>query len=338
MTFKAARCPNCSGDLQVPDDRDVVKCMYCGGDVIVHEAIQAVAGGNARNWLVIAKAALEAHNNSEAYEYYTRVLEVDASNSEAWAGKAEAAGWQSTLNSFRLPEMLTGFQKAIDCAAPEQQTEVRQAAARRIVLVIRSYYSTARANLRETIALDNSWEEYLDQCELMLTGLESAHSYWPDNQVILDYLIFVCRDNIQGTFYPDKSGPDGQVRQRVKRLTPQYESELISKLNVYTAIRRRLDPTYQPQPIRKLKDSTCFVATATMGSADDPTVVLLREFRDEWLIQSRLGRKFIEQYYERSPRLAKSIARNRGRRLASYLLIVAPSARIARWLLKKSRA
>lgn len=29
MTFKAAKCPNCAGELQLLEDRDNVKCMYC---------------------------------------------------------------------------------------------------------------------------------------------------------------------------------------------------------------------------------------------------------------------------------------------------------------------
>ena len=30
MAFKAAKCPECNGDLQIPDDKDYVKCMFCG--------------------------------------------------------------------------------------------------------------------------------------------------------------------------------------------------------------------------------------------------------------------------------------------------------------------
>lgn len=342
MTFKAASCPSCSGDLQVPDDRDVVKCMYCGENVIVGEAIQAAAGGNIKNWLILAEAASEAGNQPEAYEYYTRVLEVDASNSNAWAGKAETAGRLSTLSSLRLPEVLTGFQKAIDCADPEKQTETKQTAARKITLIIRGYYDAVRAHLleatsvEESSSIDKRWEEYLGQCEALLAGLERAHSYWPDNQVIIDYLIFLCRDNIEGVAYSERSTPDGPVQRRVKTITPQYETRLITKLNLYTARKRQLDPAYRPQPIRKLEGSKCFMATATMGSADDPTVELLREFRDERLIQSRLGRAFIEQYYRHSPRLAESIAASRVRRLASYLVIILPSVWVARRLLKRT--
>ena len=43
MGFQAARCPSCAGGIQVPTDRDVVKCMHCGVDVVVREAIRVVA-------------------------------------------------------------------------------------------------------------------------------------------------------------------------------------------------------------------------------------------------------------------------------------------------------
>jgi DNA-directed RNA polymerase subunit RPC12/RpoP len=66
MDFKPAKCPSCSGDLQVPANRDVVKCMYCGTDIVVREAIQA-AGGNVQNWLMLARTAMDSNNAAEAY-------------------------------------------------------------------------------------------------------------------------------------------------------------------------------------------------------------------------------------------------------------------------------
>jgi hypothetical protein len=44
MSFKAATCPNCGGALQVPTDLDSVKCMYCGGEIVVREAIRLAVG------------------------------------------------------------------------------------------------------------------------------------------------------------------------------------------------------------------------------------------------------------------------------------------------------
>ena len=103
--------------------------MYCGCSVIVREAIQDAATRNLGHWIMLAAAAADANNHQEAYDYYTRVLEVDPMVSQAWVGKAAAAGWMSTLTSFRLPEMLSGFHKAVECASPELQTEVKHCAA-----------------------------------------------------------------------------------------------------------------------------------------------------------------------------------------------------------------
>lgn len=40
MKFVPAKCPSCNGELQVPDDKDFVICMYCGVNVKVREAIK----------------------------------------------------------------------------------------------------------------------------------------------------------------------------------------------------------------------------------------------------------------------------------------------------------
>ncbi len=40
MNFKPALCPSCGGKMQIPDDINIVKCMYCGVEVIVKEAIR----------------------------------------------------------------------------------------------------------------------------------------------------------------------------------------------------------------------------------------------------------------------------------------------------------
>jgi len=40
MNFKPALCPSCSGKMQIPDDVSTVKCMYCGVEVVVKEAIR----------------------------------------------------------------------------------------------------------------------------------------------------------------------------------------------------------------------------------------------------------------------------------------------------------
>jgi hypothetical protein len=55
----------------------------------------------------------------------------------------------------------------------------------------------------------------------------------------------------------------------------------------------------------------CFIATAAYGSLLHPYVKTLREFRDKYLMPSRVGRKFIELYYKYSPFAANFIAEHK---------------------------
>ena len=54
----------------------------------------------------------------------------------------------------------------------------------------------------------------------------------------------------------------------------------------------------------------CFIATAAYGSSVEPNVILLKEFRDKYLMVSEWGKKFVEFYYRTSPLIANIIANN----------------------------
>jgi hypothetical protein len=54
----------------------------------------------------------------------------------------------------------------------------------------------------------------------------------------------------------------------------------------------------------------CFIATAAYGSPLDPAVNTFRQFRDQFLVKTSLGRKFVSKYYDFSPKLANIIAEN----------------------------
>lgn len=74
----------------------------------------------------------------------------------------------------------------------------------------------------------------------------------------------------------------------------------------------------RPQPVRDFWETYtdaggsaqggfCFVATAAYGSYDHPFVVVLRDFRDDTLAKTSVGRAFIRWYYRNSPPLAAYI-------------------------------
>ena len=58
----------------------------------------------------------------------------------------------------------------------------------------------------------------------------------------------------------------------------------------------------------------CFIATAAFGSYMEPDVMVLRHFRDNYLMTNSAGRKFVDFYYKHSPPVADVIAKHEGLR------------------------
>ncbi len=54
----------------------------------------------------------------------------------------------------------------------------------------------------------------------------------------------------------------------------------------------------------------CFIATAAYGTVDEPSVRLLRRFRDEYMMKTGLGESFVDFYYNNSPPIADIISQN----------------------------
>lgn len=54
----------------------------------------------------------------------------------------------------------------------------------------------------------------------------------------------------------------------------------------------------------------CFIATACYGDYDALEVLVLRQFRDDQLLTSRMGRMLVRFYYFVSPSLARVIAKS----------------------------
>jgi hypothetical protein len=54
----------------------------------------------------------------------------------------------------------------------------------------------------------------------------------------------------------------------------------------------------------------CFIATAAYGTDTAREIAVLREFRDEILLHSSLGARFVSFYYRTSPPMADFIAKH----------------------------
>jgi hypothetical protein len=78
----------------------------------------------------------------------------------------------------------------------------------------------------------------------------------------------------------------------------------------------------------------CFVATATMGSYNHPTVVQLRNFRDYWILNKSWGASFVKWYYHYGAIVAARIENRRFIRIFCYFIIIKPLHFLSKLLIK----
>lgn len=85
-----------------------------------------------------------------------------------------------------------------------------------------------------------------------------------------------------------------------------------------------LDARKLKDEIEQEEDKKCFIATAVYGSADAEEVLVLRQFRDQVLLQSDFGRKFVAFYYGFSPSVAHRLSNTRLLRRIAKTWLLAP--------------
>ena len=338
MEFKPATCPACGGQLQIPDDRETVKCMYCGCDIVVRDVLHIQAHANVGNLMTLAATAQEGGNVDEAYKYYTQVLEYEGSNSAAWFGKAEAAGWSSSLAQPRIAEMVTCFESAIQYSSTEERANVAKNAADSIHQVCSVLYVVSLEGENKQLAIEidamrsgvkvstsDVYAERFVQREVLLEGLRRAHTYSPQDQSIIQDIIGHCTHDIVFWAFVGRRSDAGAY---VKSLSQSKKAFLQQIRDEYIARMRALNPQYEAEPV-KTSSGPCFVATAAAGDPFHPSVIILRRYRDERLRRTAFGRLFIRCYELIGPHLAQLLATCNPLRAGVYYGIVAPAALVA---------
>jgi tetratricopeptide (TPR) repeat protein len=304
--------------------------MYCGGTVVIEDATRLADAKRSKNWLSLAKTAMDGGNTEEAYDYYTEVLECDLENWEAWLGKAEAAGRLSSLANFRLPEMLTDLTNAVGYGNRDG-IDLRQRAAHVLSDVTIDYFTAAQEHLAEFISVPDTWNKYVHECDQMMEALVEAREYDPSENRYLEWLIFVGAGLLQGRRYSDPY--DGSTRECY--LPERSRVPVLQQVKTWVAELRQRDPSYQPPKI--FEPSACFVVTATLGDPDHATVVLLRAFRDQIISKTNWGARILRVYSRVGPFMASQVAGSRTLRFLSRHLVIAPASAVARVFLAVQR-
>jgi hypothetical protein len=112
-----------------------------------------------------------------------------------------------------------------------------------------------------------------------------------------------------------------------------YEVSLVFDGDAILELNRAVNEAIRMKEVQK--KSGCFIVTATLGNYNHPYVILLREFRDEWLSKRVIGQIFIEKYYHYSPYFANVIRERKRLRWMSFNFVVKTSVWLVTKLLQK---
>ena len=309
MEFRSAKCPSCGGELQVPIEKDVVKCMYCGNDINVGKAITETSAANVSSLLTLATTAMDGNNYEEANSYFTKILEVDEKSIEAWIGK----GVSAVMNATRANQTY-GEAAKIDIWNELKTAEVYFKKAEQIepdnnsVEDARGQVNEAVVKFLMTVAMaefNHAMETYNIYADDFIKAINHSHEKF---------------DKARATYIAAlKLKPyDVEIMKSIVTVNTKFpgqkfEKDLIKKL---IAQIKQKEPDYVDP-----SKGSCFVATATYGNPFAPEVVFLRAWRDNYLNDNIAGKVFVRLYYRYSPPLAKWISKSEKRMLLSRLIL-----------------
>lgn len=310
MNFIPCKCPQCGGDLQIPSDKDIVRCMYCTADIKVRDVI-SIQASNPKNLEALANNAFEGGNYKEAEDYCNRILEIDPDNVEAWLKKGLSAGWRSNLARDNFSEMFASIDKGLSFCQNDADRAIHEMLyALHIFSLCHEYFQLSLNHTLKFISVHDAQYDHAERCRNIVLALERAHIFDPDIQEIPNLIVDISSRQINVRLVSDD-------------LKYFFRQKIVEFTNEKTP----------PKLVEQSKAGGCFVITATMGDDRNIFVQNLRNFRDEVIVKSKIGNNFIEWYYEKGPKVASFISGSLFLRVVSFVFIVVPSFFVALFVL-----
>jgi hypothetical protein len=127
---------------------------------------------------------------------------------------------------------------------------------------------------------------------------------------------------------------DDDKRWWIEDTSDEYRERCNRAASKFGYFTRNSDGSYNNSSQSSANNSGCFIATATMGSYDHPSVVELRSFRDNWILKKSWGDKFVNWYYKYGSIAANGIEKSILLKNLSHCLIVKPLVYFSR-IIKK---
>lgn len=224
MELKAARCPSCGGDLDVPEEVDFVECPYCGIDVKVRDIVSHEL--DTKSILELASHAYNTGNYKPALEYYLFILDKEPGNSFALLGKVKSTLKQNWEQEEKKTE---GVKEFILENIGGVEDDKRQKYLNNVSDLICELYDNEINKYKDDTDFILKSNNYIEQ---LLYLLETSNEINPGHEKtitkLMDYFLLMRRLNASAI---------GSImkEERVDRLHAKY-SEMLGNVNPIKAV------------------------------------------------------------------------------------------------------
>jgi len=296
----------------------------------------------------LAEVALESENFELAYKYYSKLLEEDIENPDYWLKKALCAAHLTKMDKMLAKEVIVSLKTYFQFEQPNEED---------LKKIVDEFTSIIFEKVLEgkTFITDEINQKFnalqipagtlyaVNQMRKASIQREVGSKY---KNILFEYfkvLDFVLRKKstligcekayraVNSTNYMSKNTGDFFYS------LEGTESESILLRELFSFSKNELDRLSPNNTVTNPPSTSgCFIATATMGDYNNPLVLDLRYFRDNWLLNKTWGNEFVDWYYRHSPKVANKIEKSVLLKKMTYFIIVKPLHLITNLLIKNN--
>jgi hypothetical protein len=284
----------------------------------------------------LAITAFESENYELAYDYFNRLLENDLENPQNWLMKSYCAAHLSRIDKMLDKEVLMSLKTAI-AQSNYSEAEITEIANKLSTILFEKIKESLDFIKNEmdvqfnalqiptgTLYAVNEMRKLPIQMRTWSKYNEKLFQYFKlmDYVVRLKPTVISCEKGYRSVNYTalvTKNSGD----QFYKLEGDSIESKLLRDLKQFSKI--ELEKNNPNNEVTNPKsNSGCFIATAATGDYNNPIVMDLRIFRDNWLLKRDWGVEFTRWYYTHGPKAANIIEKSIILKRVTYYLIVKP--------------
>lgn len=265
MKLVAARCPNCNANLDVNPENEAMKCQYCGGAILVDDAItkyKIEISGEVEvknlpkldNYLKLADRNYNLKEYDDAYKNYDKIIELDPNNKIALLRYGICKTLLNNYIDFSLDYLHNSFTEVVNLSINDKSYDknielyVRETtyAIDESLYALRMYYNSYVVNGSDLVQIQNKLLSIFRCYEKVLEHANKERIH------IIEQLVSVIKDIIKDKSYKTGTSIEGGNFYKSFKTNLEDKEILIKKLNYYENI---LHPSSESNSL-KLNEET----------------------------------------------------------------------------------